>query len=131
MTSIAYGMKHRTNLDMAAAEAAVRDALATEGFGVLTEIDLASTLREKLGVERPPYRILGACNPVLANQAVGVEPDAGLLLPCNVAIYEDGDGVVIALLEPVTMVEVADNPGLADMAKEASARLERVVAALP
>lgn len=127
MADTSYGMKTRTHLDMAAAETRVRDLLAEEGFGILTEIDVASTLKEKLGLERSPYRILGACNPQLANQALETEADVGLLLPCNVIVYEDDDGTVVAALDPGTMVDLTDNPALHEVASEARERIQRVV----
>ncbi len=123
----AYGLKTRTGLDMAGAEARVRELLAGEGFGILTEIDVASTLKEKLGVTRTPYRILGACNPQLANQALDSEADIGLLLPCNVIVYQDDDETVVAALDPATMVDLTDNPDLETIANDARARLERVI----
>ncbi len=89
---------------------------------------MAATLRDKLGIEVAPYRILGACSPQLAAQALDAEPDIGLLLPCNVAVYEDGDGTVVSVLDPGTMVDLTDNAALEPIAKEARARLERVVA---
>lgn len=129
MTGIPYGLKTRTGLSAADAEARVREALADEGFGVLTEIDVADTLRAKLGIERRPYLILGACNPQLAAQALEAEPDVGLLLPCNVVVYEDVDDTVVAALDPATMVDLTANPQLEPVAKDARTRLERVVAA--
>lgn len=130
MTEIRYGMKTRTRLSIDDAEARVRDALAAEGFGILTEIDVAATLLEKLGIERTPYRILGACNPQLANQALGSEVDIGLLLPCNVIVYQDGDETVVAILDPGTMVDLTGNDAVRSVALEARERLERVMLAL-
>lgn len=127
MTETRYGMKTRTGLTMADAEAKVRELLAAEGFGILTEIDVAATLEQKLGVTRTPYRILGACNPQLAADALDREADIGLLLPCNVVLYEDGDDTVVAVLDPRTMVELTLNPALQDVAGEARTHLERVV----
>ena len=126
----AYGLKTRTRLGMAEAEAKVRELLAGEGFGILTEIDVAATLREKLGITQSPYRILGACNPQLAAEALEKEADVGLLLPCNVIVYEDGESTVVAALDPATMVELTNNPALEHVATEARVRLERVVDAL-
>lgn len=126
----AYGLKTRTGLDMAGAEARVRELLAGEGFGILTEIDVAATLKEKLGVTRSPYRILGACNPELANQALASEADVGLLLPCNVIVYRDGEETVVAALDPATMVDLANNPDLESIAEDARARLQRVIEAM-
>lgn len=126
----AYGLKARTRLGMAEAEIKVRALLAGEGFGILTEIDVAATLEEKLGVARDPYRILGACNPQLAAEALENEVDVGLLLPCNVVVYQDGDDTVVAALDPATMVDLTDNPTLAHVAAEARGRLERVIDAM-
>jgi uncharacterized protein (DUF302 family) len=127
MADTSYGLKTRSRLDMAAAETRVRELLAEEGFGILTEIDVASTLKEKLGLDRSPYRILGACNPRLANEALESEADIGLLLPCNVVVYQDDDGTVVAALDPGTMVDITDNPALEEVAREARERLQRVV----
>lgn len=115
---------------MAGAEARVRELLAGEGFGILTEIDVASTLKEKLGVTRSPYRILGACNPRLANQALDAEADVGLLLPCNVIVYQDGEQTAVAALDPATMVDLTRNPDLESIADDARARLQRVIEAM-
>ena len=130
MTTIDYGTKKHLAMDVDEAEAVVRDALAAEGFGVLTEIDVAATFREKLGIDRPPYRILGACNPSLANRAIEAEDDAGLLLPCNVALYADGEGCTVAILNPVTMVDLTGNASLQGVADEAARRLDRVMGAI-
>ncbi len=127
MVDTSYGLKTRSRLDLAETEAKVRELLAAEGFGILTEIDVAATLKEKLGVTRGPYRILGACNPQLANQALEAEDDVGLLLPCNVVVYQEGDDTVVAALDPATMVDLTHNPELEDVAKEARVRLERVI----
>lgn len=127
----AYGLKTRTDLEMSAAEERVRDLLSEQGFGILTEIDVAATLHEKLGVTRSPYRILGACNPQLAKQALDAEADIGLLLPCNVVVYEDdGGGTVVAALDPNTMTDLTNNPDLAQVAAEARSRLENVIDAM-
>lgn len=126
----AYGFKTRTGLDVAGAEARVRELLAGEGFGILTEIDVASTLKDKLGVTRSPYRILGACNPQLANQALDTEADVGLLLPCNVIVYQDGEQTAVAALDPATMVDLTRNPDLETIADDARARLQRVIEAM-
>jgi uncharacterized protein (DUF302 family) len=126
----AYGLKARTRLGMAEAEAKVRELLAGEGFGILTEIDVAATLHEKLGLDRDPYRILGACNPNLAAEALDREADVGLLLPCNVIVYQDGEETVVAAMDPETMVDLTDNPALAQIAGEARSRLEHVIGAM-
>jgi uncharacterized protein (DUF302 family) len=119
-----------TSRSLAETEALIKESLAGEGFGILTEIDVAATLKEKLGVDRPPYKILGACNPSLANRGLEAEEDLGLLLPCNVVVYVKGDETVVAALEPQLMAEVTDNPELQDVANEARGRLEKALAKL-
>ena len=126
MTQAAYGLKARTDLGMKEAEEKVRELLSAEGFGILTEIDVAETLKAKLGLTRRPYRILGACNPQLASDALDEEIDIGLLLPCNVVVYEDDDGTVVSVLDPEMMVQTTENPALEHVASEARSRLERV-----
>ncbi|MDO8483580.1 MAG: DUF302 domain-containing protein [Candidatus Limnocylindrales bacterium] len=109
----------------------VEAALRTEGFGVLTEIDVAATLKAKLGVERPPYLILGACNPTLAHAALEADPSIGALLPCNVVLREDEPGITaIEVLDPVVALSIAGEPSIAPIASEARERLSRVVAAI-
>ncbi|HKZ28064.1 MAG TPA: DUF302 domain-containing protein [Acidimicrobiia bacterium] len=130
MKQTRYGMVITTSRSMADAEAAIRESLAGEGFGILTEIDVAATLRQKLGVERAPYKILGACNPALANRGLEAEEDLGLLLPCNVVVYVKGDETVVAALEPQLMADITDNPELQDVAAEARGRLEKALARL-
>jgi uncharacterized protein (DUF302 family) len=108
----------------------VTAALKTEGFGVLTEIDVKATLKKKLDVDFRRYVILGACNPPLAHQALSTTLDIGLLLPCNVIVYEDDGGSTIAILDPLAMLGIVDNPSLEPVAQEARARLQRVIDAL-
>lgn len=126
-----YGMAVSTSLSPEEAEAQIRASLQEEGFGVLTEIDLAATLKEKVGVERAPYKILGACNPTLAARAIEAEEDIGLLLPCNVVVYESGNRTVVAAMEPQTLVKLTSNPKLDEIALEARQRLDRALSALP
>ena len=110
-----------------------RAALAGEGFGVLTEIDVTATLKKKIDADIEPYLILGACNPGLAHRALGVERQIGLLLPCNVVVRAnpDVDGeVIVEAMNPDIMVQVADAPGLPDVAAEASTKLKAAIAAI-
>jgi uncharacterized protein (DUF302 family) len=108
----------------------VKEALKAEGFGVLTEIDVQRTLREKLGAEMEPYIILGACNPQLAHRALEQEPDIGLLLPCNVVVRAQGAGSRVDIADPQAMLGIVGNEQLNAIAQEAKQRLQRAVASL-
>ncbi|MBS1124353.1 MAG: hypothetical protein H6Q90_6581 [Deltaproteobacteria bacterium] len=116
-------------MDYDAVLAKLPDALKTEGFGVLTEIDVRETLRAKLGVEFRRYKILGACNPTLAHQALQAELGVGVMLPCNLTVYEDGDRTVVTAIDPMQTI-AAQHPGLLPIAQEVRARLGRVLARL-
>jgi uncharacterized protein (DUF302 family) len=107
------------------------DALKVEGFGVLTEIDVKETLKKKLGVDLLPYKILGACNPPLAHRALTAAPEVGLLLPCNVTVRQlEGGSIEVAMIDPLMMMGVINNPALKPIADEALARLRRVAQSL-
>jgi uncharacterized protein (DUF302 family) len=107
--------------------ARTRAALADEGFGVLCEIDVQATMRAKLGVERDPYTILGACNPPLAHRALTAEPQLGVLLPCNVAVFVDAGRTYVSVVSAERMLGMVGNPALAPIVSEVGARLERVL----
>lgn len=121
---------HAIDLDRGFDEvlARTREALAAEGFGVLTEIDVQATMKAKLDVDREPYVILGACNPPLAHQALEVEPDLGVLLPCNVVVYRTGGRTRVSAVAAGQMLGMVGNPGLEPVAAEVGARLTRVLA---
>lgn len=127
-----YGLKVTLAVPYTEAVEQVTAALKEQGFGVLTEIDVKATLKKKLDVDTRPYVILGACNPPLAHQALQAEPDVGLLLPCNVIVYEDEatGGSVVSIVNPMAMMQVTGNPALDAVAAQADSRLRQVIAAL-
>jgi uncharacterized protein (DUF302 family) len=126
-----FGFGKRVDLGFDEAIDKVTADLQTEGFGVLSDIDVAAKLKEKLDKDMPRYRILGACNPALANQAIEAVPDIGLLLPCNVLVREEPDGAVnVSFMDPISVLSLVDHPGVEPLAGEVRARLERVLAAL-
>ena len=130
--NIPYGLKKTLAIPVEEAEGRVREELQKEGFGILTEIDVKETLKTKLDVEFRPYKILGACNPPLAHQALSSETDVGLLLPCNVIVYqgeEEGTSVV-GVLDPKVQLGVTGRDDIGHLADEVRTRMERVLAAL-
>jgi uncharacterized protein (DUF302 family) len=126
---VRYALKRTVSMSFDAADEKVREALQEEGFGVLTEIDVKATLKKKLDVDFREYKILGACNPPLAHQALQTEIDIGLLLPCNVVVRatDDPGQVVVEALDPVMQLEVAENSELPQLAQEVRQRMERVL----
>ncbi len=125
------GMRTRLNLPYEQAVQKTTDALKAEGFGVLSQIDMQATLKLKLGVDFRRYVILGACNPPLAHRALSANLDVGLLLPCNVIVYEEGDGSVVTAVDPLEMLGfLKEDPVAHEVAVEARIKLQRVIASL-
>jgi uncharacterized protein (DUF302 family) len=124
-----YGMGSMIDLPYDETVARVRAGLAKEGFGVLTEIDVRATLKKKIDVDFRPYVILGACNPPMAHRALTADLDIGVLLPCNVVVYDAGDGrrSVVVAMDPSAAMELADNAAVHEVAREVRIRLERVI----
>jgi uncharacterized protein (DUF302 family) len=124
------GFQSTLNLSYEAALEKVTGALKAEGFGILTSIDVKETMKKKLDVDFRKYTILGACNPPLANKALTARPDVGLLLPCNVIVYEEGEKTVVNIIDPLSMTSFIQDPALDQVADEAHQRLKRVSEAL-
>lgn len=122
-----YAIKVRTDEGLEDVEERVRDELSEEGFGVLTEIDVQATLREKLGKDTRKHRILGACNPALADQGLQAEPDLGVMLPCNVTLYAEDGSTIVSAMKPTAALEVVDNPEVDKIARDAEGRVYRAV----
>jgi uncharacterized protein (DUF302 family) len=132
MEETGYGLRVSIQLPFEAVVERTTDALKAEGFGVITTIDMKQTLKTRLDKDIRPYTILGACNPVLAARALDVETEVGLLLPCNVVVYETAPGTsTVSAMAPIAALGVVgDNPALAGVAKEADAKLRRALATL-
>ncbi len=128
MRQVSYGFrKQLKGVPYAEALTRATEALKTEGFGVLTQIDVKATLKAKLGIDRPAYAILGACNPQLAHRALEGEPEIGLLLPCNVVVAETADGSEVQIADPKEMFKIVENRELAPLADEVGGKLRRVL----
>lgn len=126
-----YGFNVTLHNSFENAVSATKNALKTEGFGVLSEIDVQATLKQKLGIDKRPYLILGACNPQLANQALECDADIGLLLPCNVVVRKESDeSITVSFMDPLAIMQLVNKPQITAIAKEARQRLERVKKAL-
>ena len=130
MEITSYAITRAVDLPFDEAVERVTAALASEGFGVLTTIDVQETLKTKLDLDIEPYVILGACNPQLASQGLAIEPDLGVLLPCNVVVRRDEERTVVAAMEPLAAMGLASNPALEPTAAAARERIERAIASL-
>ena len=125
-----YAFGKTVNMNFEQALGAVTQALAKEGFGVLTEIDVQATLKKKLNLDRPPYKILGACNPQFAAKALEAEPQIGALLPCNVVVREESGKTVVEFMDPDAVLKLVERAEIGAVAAEVRQRLQRVMAAL-
>src|SRR5580765_5052147 len=122
-TTYSFGKTVDTDFDQTIAR--VTQALAGEGFGILSDIDVAGTLKKKLGIDVPAYRILGACNPQFAHRALQAEPEIGTLLPCNVVVRRDGGRTRVDIMDPLAVMQLTGKPEVAGIAKEVRGRLDR------
>lgn len=129
-TTTPYTFGTRLDISLDQARPRVEAALKAEGFGILTEIDMAATMRAKLGIEQPPYVILGACNPPLAHRALEADPAIGALLPCNVVLRDEGGRTVVEAMDPNAVLGMVDSPVIESVAREARERLQRALASL-
>lgn len=127
---MSYYFTKTLNISFNEAIAQVTEELQKEGFGILTEIDVKETLKKKLDVDFRPYRILGACNPRLAHQALQAEDKIGLMLPCNVIVQETSEGIEVSAVDPIASMSAVDNPGLAEVANQVQAMLKKVIESL-
>jgi uncharacterized protein (DUF302 family) len=123
-----YSFGGETELSFDEAVSKVTESMKEQGFGILTEIDAKKVLKEKLGLDRKPYKILGACNPQFAHKAIDMEPEIGTLLPCNVLVYEKDDGtVVVSAMNPEAALKLVGNPNIEDIAKQVRTRIEKAL----
>ncbi len=123
-----YSFGGETELGFDEAVKKVTESMKEQGFGILTEIDAKKVLKEKLGLERRPYKILGACNPQFAHKAIDMEPEIGTLLPCNVLVYEKDDGrVAVSAMNPEAALKLVGNPTIEDIAKQVRKRIEKAL----
>ena len=125
---MSYSYTTKTDLGFEEAVARVKETFKEQGFGVLTEIDIQATLREKIGAEIEPYVILGACNPSFASRALAAEPGVGVFLPCNVVVRRTAGETVIEAMDPAVMKQFFDDPAMADLIAEVAPRIEKAVA---
>lgn len=123
-----YSFGGETKLSFDEAVQRVTESMKEQGFGILTEIDAKKVLKEKLGLDRRPYKILGTCNPQFAHKAIDMEPEIGTLLPCNVLIYEKDDGtVIVSAMNPEAALKLVGNPDIEDIAKQVRTRIEKAL----
>ncbi|AVX30637.1 Uncharacterized conserved protein, DUF302 family [Carboxydocella thermautotrophica] len=124
---IDLGISKKVSGEFSQVEEKVRTALQNNGFGVITEIDVKETLKKKLDVDYRNYKILGACNPPMAYKALSLEPAIGLMLPCNVIVAEEDDGILVSAINPMTMMGIMNNEGLLEVATQVTEKLQKVI----